>query len=157
MKVYRLNRKKYGQELSGRGAALSSNRWNSKGVEMIYTAQNRALALAEVAVHFSVGTLPSGYVMMEIEIPDELPIREILPADLPSGWNSFPHLKATMEMGDAFIHDKTNVACKVPSAVVKGEFNILINPNHPDIGGVRITEVDPFPIDRRLYKPDPPE
>lgn len=142
---------KYAQQLSGRGAALSSNRWNSKGVEMIYTAQNRALALAEVAVHFSVGTLPSGYAMMEIEIPDELPISELQPEDLPPGWNRFPHIRETRIMGDSFIHDKNTVACRVPSAVVPGEFNILLNPNHPDMEKVSIVQVSDFPIDSRLF------
>ncbi|WP_224491098.1 RES family NAD+ phosphorylase [Robertkochia flava] len=151
MRVYRLNRKKYAQQLSGHGAALSSNRWNSKGVEMIYTAQNRALALAEVAVHFSVGTLPSGYVMMEIEIPDSLEISQIPEADLPANWNRFPHIMETRLMGDAFIHEKKEVVCKVPSAVVPGEYNFLINPNHPDMEKIRICEITDFPIDHRLF------
>lgn len=152
MKVYRLGRKKYPDHLSGRGAAMASNRWNSKGVEMVYTAENRALALAEVSVHFSVGTLPSGYVMIEIHIPDELEIAVINPDELPEDWNSFPHIKATRELGDAFIYKKEKVACKVPSAVVKGEYNILINPNHPDIDRIEVTEITDFPIDRRLFK-----
>ena len=152
MKVYRLNRKKYADQLSGRGAALSSNRWNSKGVEMIYTAQNRALALAEVAVHFSVGTLPSGYVMMEIEIPDDLEVKEIPEDQLPPNWNRFPHIVETRSIGDDFIHEKRYIACRVPSAVVPGEYNFLINPNHPLADRIRVTAITDFPIDHRLFK-----
>lgn len=152
MRVYRLSRKKYQNHLSGRGAATASNRWNSKGVEMLYTAQNRALALAEVAVHFSVGTLPSGYVMLEIEIPDELDISLIKEEDLPANWNRFPHIPDTRSFGDNFILNRKTLACRVPSAVVPGEFNVLINPNHPDMEKVEVTAVSDFPIDRRLFK-----
>lgn len=152
MKVYRLSRKKYPDHLSGRGAALASNRWNSKGVEMIYTARNRALALAEVAVHFSVGTLPSGYLMLEIDIPDECTFTELRLNDLPPHWNSFPHMRETRLLGDRFIMEKKALACKVPSAVVPGEFNILINPNHPEMSLIQITDISDFPIDSRLFK-----
>lgn len=58
MKVYRLARRKYKIELSGKGAAKSGNRWNSKGTEVIYCADSRALAVAEVVVHLSLATLP---------------------------------------------------------------------------------------------------
>ena len=42
MEVYRLAREKYAKKLSGVGAAKYGNRWNSKGVEIIYTASSRA-------------------------------------------------------------------------------------------------------------------
>jgi len=61
VKVYRLQRSKYGKELSGQGASRSNNRWNSKGTSVIYTADSRALAMAEVAVHLSVGMMPKDY------------------------------------------------------------------------------------------------
>jgi hypothetical protein len=61
-------------ELSGKGAALSGNRWNSKGTELIYCADSRALAMAEVAVHVSLSILPKDYVMVEIVIPTTVTI-----------------------------------------------------------------------------------
>ena len=44
-----LAREKFAGSLSGKGAAISGARWNSVGIEMIYTAANRSLAMAEVA------------------------------------------------------------------------------------------------------------
>jgi len=61
MKVYRLSRLRYAGFLSGKGAAIRGARWNSVGTEMIYTAQNRSLAMAEVVVHLTLGTLPDDY------------------------------------------------------------------------------------------------
>ena len=66
MEVFRLTREKFSKELSGKGAALKGARWNSIGVELIYTALNRSLAMAEVAVHFTLATLPSDYMMVTI-------------------------------------------------------------------------------------------
>lgn len=43
---------------------------------------------------------------------------------------------------------------RVPSAVIMHEFNILINPTHPDMKFVDILEVESFIYDERLHKTD---
>ncbi len=152
MEVFRLVRKKYPIELSGKGAAISGARWNSKGTEMIYCAQNRALAMAEVLVHITLATLPSDFVMLTISIPDEVLIAVLNPKKLNTDWNVFPATFETPLLGDDFI--KKNEACvlKVPSAVVKGDFNYLINPSHPDFSKIEIIEQTNFPFDKRIFK-----
>lgn len=152
MVVYRLARKKYAQELSGKGAALFGARWNSKGVELIYTSANRSLSMAEVVVHLTLATMPSDYQMISIEIPDYISIKEINESSLPEDWNVFPHQSSTQHIGDDFVAKKEACILKVPSAVTKGDFNILINPNHPDFEKIKIKNVEPFPFDRRLFK-----
>uniref|UniRef100_UPI00258C5D6E RES family NAD+ phosphorylase n=1 Tax=Algoriphagus sp. TaxID=1872435 RepID=UPI00258C5D6E len=117
MRVFRLIRKKYGIELSGKGAALCGNRWNSKGTELIYCADSRALAMAEVAVHLSLSILPKDYVMVEIDIPSYVSIASLSREDLPVHWNSFPHVLDTQQIGDAFVDERKNCVLKVPSAV----------------------------------------
>jgi len=91
MEVYRLLREKFSTPLSGIGAALKGARWNSVGIEMIYTAANRSLTMAEVAVHFSISTIPEDYVMITIFIPDDISMKKISISELPPNWNSFPH------------------------------------------------------------------
>jgi RES domain-containing protein len=152
MKVYRLSRKKHADELSGKGAALSGNRWNSKGVEMIYTSESRALAMAEVIVHLSLAVLPKDFVLLEIEIPDAIAIKKLNPKDLPETWNAFPHHPATQLMGDAFIREGQYAVLQVPSALVNGDSNFLINPFHPDFKKIKITSQHPFLFDQRLIK-----
>jgi hypothetical protein len=39
---------------------------------------------------------------------------------------------------------------KVPSTVVKGDFNYLINPLYPDLNALRIKHITDFEIDKRL-------
>jgi RES domain-containing protein len=151
MKVFRLSRKKYANELSGKGAAISGNRWNSKGTEIIYTAESRALAMAEVMVHLSLSILPSDYMMLEVEIPEEIGIKEIAIADLEKDWNSHPPRTHTQIMGDQFIRESVHSILKVPSAVVPGDSNYLINPHHIKSKEIKIINSTPFPFDERLF------
>lgn len=150
MKVFRLVRSKYKIKLSGKGAAMSGNRWNSKGTEIIYCADSRALAMAEVAVHLSLATLPNDFVMLEIDIPAEVSKSSLAVSKLPVGWNQFPHLIETQSIGDDFIAQNKSCILKVPSAVVPGDFNYLINPIHPDFSKISIVGKDKFPFDNRF-------
>lgn len=151
MIVFRLAREQFAHTLSGKGAAIRGARWNSPGVEMIYTAENRSLALAEVAVHLTVATLPADFRMISIEIPDELPVQTIDVNELPSEWNAFPHPAGTQKTGDQFIIDGRFAVLKIPSVVTEGDFNYLINPMHPDFRKIRIVEVKQFAFDGRLF------
>lgn len=152
MLVYRLARQKHGLNLSGKGAAIAGGRWNSIGVEIIYTAESRALAMAEVAVHLTLATLPDDYFMLTIEIPDECSSNQLDETTLPDGWHQHPPLTATQHIGDAFVHEQRACLLKVPSAVVKGDFNILINPHHTEFATIKILHSEPFPFDRRIIK-----
>lgn len=152
MRVFRLIRKKHGIELSGKGVALSGNRWNSKGTELIYSADSRALAMSEVAVHLSLSILPKDYVMVEVDIPSYVSIASLSKEDLPANWSSFPHLLDTQQIGDVFVTERKDCVLKVPSAVVPGDFNFLINPFHPDFSTIRIVGQEDFPFDSRLFK-----
>lgn len=152
MKVYRLSRRRFSFEFSGKGAAIFGNRWNSKGVEMVYTADSRALAMAEVAVYLTVATLPKEYVIMMIQIPKEILIEELNVNVLKEGWNNYPQLKATQNIGDQFIDNGKYCVLKVPSAVVKGDFNYILNPNHEDFRKIKIIEIEDFPFDKRMFR-----
>lgn len=152
MLVFRLVKQQYSKVLSGKGAAIFGERWNSKGLELIYTVENRSLAMAEVAVHFSLATMPSSYNMLSIFIPDNLTIKEIKTIELPDDWNTFPHAKSTQNIGDSFILENKFVALKVPSVVTKGDFNILINPHHKDFKKIKIKSSEPFLFDRRIFR-----
>lgn len=152
MEVFRLSRLKFSKTLSGSGAALKGARWNSIGTEIIYTAQNRSLAMAEVAVHLTLATLPADYVMMTVFLPDDLSFKKILAKDLPENWNDFPHINSTQIYGDEFIELNKDCVLIVPSAVTRGDYNYLINPKHPDFKKIKIINVEKFPFDQRIFK-----
>lgn len=152
MEVFRLSREKFSSPLSGVGAAIKGARWNSVGIEMIYTAANRSLTMAEVAVHFSVSTIPEDYVMIAIFIPDDVSMKKIELSELPPNWNAFPHPQTTQFVGDKFILENKYCVLQIPSSVTQGDFNLLINPNHIDIKKINIIEIAKFTFDRRLFK-----
>lgn len=152
MEVFRLVREKNSFELSGLGSAINGARWNSKGVEMIYTSVNRALAMAEVLVHFTAATLPSDFVIMKIHIPDEIDIQVFNVVNLSDNWNRFPLNPETQLIGDKFISEKKYCLLKVPSVVVREEFNILINPKHKDFKKIQITSTENFQFDDRFFQ-----
>lgn len=152
MRLFRLTKEKYANDFSGKGAALFGNRWNSKGVEMLYTAESRALAMAEVAVHLSFGSLPKDYVMVELSISGNTKMGEIATNTLAERWKSHPPIHATQLIGDAFISSNEYGLLKVPSAVVAGDWNYLINPHHPASKKLKLVEISTFEFDKRLFR-----
>lgn len=152
MEVFRLAREKYATSLSGKGAALKGARWNSIGIELIYTAKNRSLAMAEVAVHFTLATLPEDYMMITIDIPDEIETKQIEEVDLPMAWRDFPHPISTQKIGDDFVAENKFGVLIIPSVVTKGDFNVLLNPHHKDFRQITITKIEKFPFDKRILK-----
>lgn len=152
MEVFRLMRKAFSKTLSGVGASIKGARWNSQGVEIIYTAQNRSLAMAELAVHLTAAMLPDDYIMLTIDIPDGISIKKLPEKKLPKNWNVFPHSKDTQLVGDDFIHENKYCILQVPSVVTNGDYNLLINPRHPEFKKIKIVRREAFPFDQRLFK-----
>ncbi len=151
MRVYRLTKKKFSRELSGVGAAKFGNRWNSKGIEMVYTSGSRALAMAELVVHLTLKNLPSGYVMLEIDIPNTIPKHQLKKRELAGNWNSNPPSFYTQQLGNEFIRNMKHCVMEVPSAVVPGDSNFLLNPFHADFKKIKIIQTVEFPFDNRLF------
>jgi len=152
MKVYRLCREKFENDLSGRGAKIAGGRWNSKGTAILYTSESRALCTVESAVHIPLGILPLDYKILTIEIPDSIKIETLAEKDLPIDWKDKPPSNSTQKIGDKFIKNNSHLVLKVPSVVVQGDFNYLINPSHSDFDKVRILNSEPFFFDERLFK-----
>ncbi|MCC6253070.1 MAG: RES family NAD+ phosphorylase [Bacteroidia bacterium] len=152
MKVFRLAREKHATPLSGKGAAMYGARWNPVGIELIYTAQNRSLAMAEVAVHLTLATLPDDYMILTIDIPDDIKIKQLTEADLPTDWQEFPHPASTQDIGRDFVIENDYCVLIIPSIVTQGDYNVLINPNHKDFSKITITSIDKFPFDKRIFK-----
>jgi len=151
MIVFRLSKSRHSKDLSGKGAEKFGGRWNSKGVALLYTSDSRALCTAEIAVHTPLGNLPTDYEVTLIQIPENTIIPELELSELPTDWNSIPHSYSTQEIGDKFVDEDHFLVLKVPSAVVQGEFNYLINPNHDDFKSITIKKTEPFAFDARLF------
>jgi RES domain-containing protein len=150
MKLYRISKCNFIEDLSGTGAALYGGRWNSKGVYILYTATTLSLAILETIVHLP-GLPKEDFCMIEIEIPTNS-ITTITEKQLPSRWNEFPSLSVLKKMGDSFIKKGEFLALKIPSAIVPEEFNYLLNPAHADFKKVKITRKKNLSFDERLKR-----
>jgi len=152
MIVYRLAKQKYSDDLTGIGAELSGGRWNHKGTRILYTSDSRALCTAEIAVHIPIGLIPKDYYLITIEIPNEVKIQELDLKSISKGWEDFPYSGISQDIGDKFISKGEFLILKVPSVVVQGDFNYLINPGHKDFGKIKIKKKERFSFDERLFK-----
>lgn len=152
MIVYRLVKARYSHDISGKGAELCGGRWNSIGTPMLYTCQSRALAMTEVAVHIPLGILPDDYVLLTLYVPDEAGMKVFPPSKLPSAWYHYPPMSTTQRIGDEFIKEAAYLVLQVPSAVVREDFIVLINPNHAAFHDIKILESNPFIFDKRLFQ-----
>lgn len=119
---------------------------------MIYTSESRALATVEYLVHVPLSIAPAALSMLTLQIADEIAPKEILMSDLPGNWRDFPALSNLAEIGTNWARSNESLMFRVPSAVVEHEFNILINPLHPDMKHVLIFQVESYVFDRRLFQ-----
>ena len=152
MIVYRLCKRVYSYDLSGRGAEASGGRWNGKGTAMVYTSASRALCMVEIMVQIPAGIIPKDYYLVSISIPDIIRVLTLDPKDLPNNWNKNPIPASTQKLGNAFIAAQEALVLKVPSAIVQDEWNYLINPLHKDFKKVKIAATEPFSFDTRLFR-----
>ncbi len=150
MLVYRISDCRYIKDLSGKGAALYGGRWNNRDTYMVYTAQNRGLALLEAVVHMGI-IPPSGYCMVSIDLPDNS-IYYYPPDHLPPDWHQSPAPDYLRLIGDNFIQSGKYMAMAVPSVLMMEEYNILLNPRHADFGKVKIKSERALQMDERLVK-----
>lgn len=153
MLVYRITKKEY-SALDGMGGLYGPGRWHKKGNQIIYTSEHASLAAWEKLAHLAgFENLPADLMLVKIEIPDQINIQNIQPEVLVEGWNGFPYCNETMNFGTSFLRKKEFLALKVPSAIIQDEYNIILNPLHPDIQACNVVESTPFSFDRRILNP----
>jgi RES domain-containing protein len=150
MKVYRIGRCEYINDLSGTGAALYGGRWHSKGTYILYTSSSASLALLESVVHIS-NIQVVDFCMICLEIPD-YSIEKISVEELPANWFENPPADALKTIGDAFFSANEFLALELPSAIVPEENNYLLNPFHSLFTKVKVLFVRNIAIDKRLIK-----
>ena len=119
------------QMLSGAGALRHGGRWNSPGRRAVYLGGSLALASVELLVHLGAPDVLRQYRKLPVGIPEEL-IQRLDVRDLPRDWAAPALYPLTQEVGDRWLELRESVALRVPSAVVPGEVNYVVNPGHPD-------------------------
>ncbi|GGH27972.1 RES family NAD+ phosphorylase [Dyadobacter endophyticus] len=148
MELFRITRSEYQDDLSGIGAFYNGGRWNTPRNAMLYTSSHRSLAMLEVLVHWHKTVTPPNYVIVSLEIPDNL--ATISEPKLIADWQE--DQQWSKDIGDTWLKPGNTLLLRVPSVVVKAEQNYLVNPMHPDVVSLRITDIEPLNFDKRLFK-----
>lgn len=147
MVVFRIARKDYIQDLSGRGAELFGGRWNEKGIPALYTSSSLSLAALEILVHTDKSLPPVNMAYAKIYVPDEMYSMKIL---------RLKDDEVPVEYGTKWLKEKRGLMLKVPSVILPyeydHEFNLILNPLHEDYKKVFVAEVHDFSFDVRLVE-----
>ena len=152
MRLWRICREVHAAgAFSGEGARLYGGRWNSQGVRMVYTSPSLALAAIETFVHLEPNLRPDDLVSIEADLPDDLAVDRLDPNSLPRKWYELRDESLTT-FGDRWIRAGTTVALHVPSAAIRGEWNVLLNPAHSDFRELKIERPKRFEFDLRMFR-----
>lgn len=152
MRAWRICRARFAAEaFSGSGARRFGGRWNSPGVAMVYASSSLALAAIELFVHLEPAQQPDDLVAIAASLPEGEQAQRLDPDMLPPRWwsDDFEPLRA---LGDQWIQEKSSLAIQVPSAALRMEWNVLINPLHPGVAELEIEPPVLFQFDPRMFR-----
>lgn len=133
------------------GARLYGGRWNSRGVSVVYASASLALAAVETFVNLEPNLIPSDLVSIEVEIPNTIKVQRLDLDQLPEDWAESRD-EDLRQYGDAWTRDGASAALLVPPAAIRGEWNVLLNPVHPDFARIVFLEPQPFRFDARMFR-----
>src|SRR5882757_5388644 len=134
------------EAFSGNGGLYTSARWHTAGHPVVYTAQSLSLAALEILVRLKQTNDIQPFYAYSAELPDSLILK---PDYFPSRWKS--RVAASRAFGDAWLEAQTTPAMLVPTIITPGEWNVLINPLHPQFSLKWIvTGPDAYSFDARL-------
>ena len=151
MRIWRICRTLYAAEaFSGEGARRFGGRWNSRGIPMVYASTSLALAAIELFVHLEPNQEPDDLVSIAAVLPEGEPARRIEPEQLPEDWAKEPG--PLRDLGDQWIRERSSLAIEVPSAALRTEWNVLVNPLHPAIAKIIVEPPLTFRFDARMFR-----
>jgi RES domain-containing protein len=146
-RVFRVCRARYAR-LDGAGARLVGGRWNSSGRAVVYMAESISLAVLENLVHMTRQDFPRGYVCVVAVLPDGISM--IHEKDLRKH-RALEDL-STVHLGDWWLDSGASAALQVPSFVIAGEHNFLLNPAHSEFARIQVEPPAIFHFDERLFE-----
>jgi RES domain-containing protein len=140
--------------LDGEGARRTGGRWNRPGDPVIYLSDSLASALLEILVHFDPAMPMGDYVYGQVELPDEAVFA--LPKNgLPPEWPGRASQARTQALGQELLVEDGRFVLAVPSAIVPGARNYVVNATHDDfdLWAMRQEKTKPqaLPLDPRLF------
>jgi RES domain-containing protein len=88
---------------------------------------------------------------MEGELPDGLGTARLDLKSLPGDWYLRKN-ESLRRFGNEWIRGLTSTRLYLPSAVIRGEWNVLLNPAHSDFEKVTFQKPKSFEFDLRMFR-----
>jgi RES domain-containing protein len=151
--AYRIFKTKFAKTwFDGEGAFLFGGRWNSRGTRILYCAESLSLAALEMLVHLNSAELLASYsyAKIEFEEKDALPVEVFV--KLPKTWSVSPPSITVQQIGDKWAASMSSLVLRVPSSIVPGESNYVLNVAHPEFSKVKRSKPRVFRFDERLIQ-----
>lgn len=138
----------------GYGSLEANGRWHRKGTQVAYASEHPGVAALEKLVWLESydRAQRSDYVLIPIKLDTSKHLEVLDLSLLPPGWDGYPHLHITQEIGTRWFDERRTVTLEVPSAVIHIAKNYLINPFHPDFHELEVGDPIPFAWDSRLFR-----
>jgi RES domain-containing protein len=134
------------EAFSGKGGVYASARWHSAGRPVVYTAQSLSLPASAILVRLKQTNDIQPFNAYSMEIPDHL---ILTPKFLPVRWKS--RIMVSRAFGDAWLKSNNLPALRVPTVITPGEWNVLVNPLHPQFSPKWVvTGPDVYTLNARL-------
>lgn len=149
--AYRITSRKYADTaFDGEGARLHGGRWNPPGTPAVYLASTRSLAILELLVHIEdYSTIETHFVYLPVTF-DEAQVDVLDTKTLAPDWDAPIIGPQTQQIGERWLKKQSKPLLRVPSVVVRGETNYLLNPQHGETRKLKIGPPEALTIDPRL-------
>jgi len=120
-------------------------------MRVVYASTSLALAAVETFVNLEPNLQPRDLVSIEGQIPGALEIGKVHPKVLPPHWYQTKD-ESLQQYGDEWIREGRHAALLVPSAAILGEWNVLLNPLHPEFDRIEFLKPCQFTFDSRMFR-----
>jgi RES domain-containing protein len=129
MRLWRVCNPKY-SPLSANGSAINGARWNPVNCPILYLGENSSLVAWERYVHIEAKGSASGlklnmaFIDLTLEMINS--ISHVM--NLDSDWHQ--RQDYTQDIGSKWVTNAESAILRVPSVVIQGQYNYLLNPEH---------------------------
>jgi RES domain-containing protein len=144
LRVYRVI--EAGQAAEPFAPTSAGGRWSPPGRACVYASLTAAGALLEYLAHRD-GPLPDGLLLATAELPAGTTLAE---CNEPSTWREQPYRAEVQQVGAGWLGSGRSLTLRVPSALVDGEVNVLLDPEHPGFAALQLRSLAPLQVDPRL-------
>jgi len=146
LRIYRVIEPRQAEHPFSGAGSDGGGRWTSPRTQGVYASLTPATAMLEYLVHLE-GETPRELLMATASVPVECVLAQV---ELPSEWPERPYRDSVRHVGDEWSKTRRSLVLRVPSAVVAGEHNVVLNPEHSDFVKLQLEQLTPIKLDSRL-------